>query len=374
MIEELISPTRAANPEAFDSKPFFTVMHATPYNIGHLLAPYGNGICFFGHGHYNLTHRGDIFEFLGSEQESCFAIRGGMMKRNYGSLGAKPGFATGWGNGLVQGYGNEAFEMDHGWLVKVYDDKIVLHPVDFTCIFNSNANGRTVKDANLAYANHHCAPLGPDFVLPLVSWNHAKATHPLTRANLVQEETLAGPPQFSPGAKLTARFDDDAVRLYIPLADGNVTLNADGTMTGTRAVGYNVEVSASGGTYKSSVWGKDNFVGVGQEPNGGETVFKLSYNELPKGGTITFRVWPRSSLGLRGLPIEEIVERGIVVSLEKTVPNVNRNARFVLTNGAHLPPDTKISVDPVPWVERVVVEDGEIVAYTRPVGSTVGVK
>ena len=274
----------------------------------------------------------------------------------------------------MQGYGNEAFEMDHGWLVKVYDDKMVLHPVDFTCIFNSNGNRRTVKDANHIYADHHCAPLGPDYVVSLENWNDTSAAHPCSYANRVYAEELAGPPQFRAGAKLTARFDDDAVRLYIPLADGNVTLNADGTMTGTRAVGYNVEVSASGGTYRSSAWGKDNFVGVGEESNSGETVFKMAYNELPKGGTITFRVWPRSSLGLKGLPIEEIVDRGIVVSLEKTVPNVNRNARFVLTNGAHLPPDTKISVDPVPWVERVVVEDGEIVAYTRPVGSTVGVK
>ncbi|MCR5752705.1 MAG: metallophosphoesterase [Kiritimatiellae bacterium] len=366
-------PTYAKYDANFGSKPFFSVVHA-PLSDGHCnqMAACGNGICFHGHGHYNLTDKNGVFSLHGNGK--IVSVLGGMMKRNYGGLVNNPGFAKGWGNGIAQGDGDTAFEMDHGWLVKVYDDKVVLHPVDFTCIFNSDRNRRTVKDADHVYADHDFAPLGPDYVVSLENWNDASAAHPCSYANRVHAEEMAGPPQFREGAKLSARFDANAARLYIPLADANVTLNADGTMTGTRAVGYNVEVSASGGTYRSSVWGKDNFVGVGQEANEGETVFSIPYDELPSGGHVTFRVWPRSSLGSRGAPIEGTFERSIVVSLEKTVPNVNRNARFVLTNGANLPPDTKLSVDPVPWVDRVVVEDGEIVAYTRPVGSTVGVK
>ncbi len=362
----------------FDTKPFFMLMHAWPHGnkAGNLLAQYRNGITFYGHGHYNLI--GTPFSFEGSNaQQKAFCVKAGMMKRNYSTLSeVNANLGGGFGDGRASGAGT--VNMNHGWLLKIYSGHIVLHPVDFSCFFPGDSNNRTAKTRPSLH-DHHCAPLGADFVLP-IRFDYTPQTHPLSSANYRQTVIANGAPQFSPGAKLSLRYEADAAVLTIPRAAGNISIDhtgcfeSDGIVTGTRVLGYNVEV-AGATVYRSSVYAKGCHGGIGEniEDNAGITEFRIPLDKMP-GGSVKISVWPRSPWGTRGKPISLFIQKSVSVSLEKSVPNVNRNARFVLTNGAHLPQDTKISVDPVPWVERVVVEDGEIVAYTRPVGSTVGVK
>ena len=362
----------------FDTKPFFMLMHAWPHDkkASRLLAPYRNGITFYGHGHYNLI--GTPFSFEGPDsQQKAFCVKAGVMKRDYSTLDEfDVNLAGGFGDGRANGHGT--VNMNHGWLLKVYPNCIVLHPVDFSCFFPGDSNNRTDK-TRPSFQDHHCAPLGADFVLP-IKFDYTPQSHPLSAANYLETVKANGAPQFSPGAELSIRYEPDAAVLTIPRADGNISIDhvgcyeSDGIVTGTRALGFNVEV-AGASVYRSSVFASGCYGGIGEnvEANAGVTEFRIPFDRLPH-GSLTIRVWPRSPWGTRGRPLTLSAQKCVRVSLEKAMPDVSRGERFVLTNGAHLPQNAKVVTDLTPWVDRVAVENGEIVAYTRPVGSTVGIK
>ncbi len=374
-------PTYEKYDQNFDSRPFFTTTHIRPirYNrhvplaisnaLGAAEGEFRKGLFFFGHGHRSIADWPAI-EWLGGT--SCYpAIQCTTLAadklayfpkwpraKTTGGEGNTPVFAQGFGDGTADGENDIA---NHGMLVKVYTDAIVIHRVDFSCdVFGTDSN-----------LDHHCSSLGPDWVLPLEDVNPGgQSDHPFTRNNLTE---VIGAPEFRGNAELGVYWEEESVRIVIPKADGNLFGNEADGYSGSRVYGYNVEVLGTGGVLRRNVYADGYNLGIGYEPNGGVTTVVINYSELPKGNDLTFRVWPCSSLATRGKPIDR-TEKCIRVCVTKSVPNVGRDARFVLTDGANLADDAKIVPECPPWVKRVCVEDGEIVAYTRPIGATVNVK
>ena len=122
--------------------------------------------------------------------------------------------------------------------------------------------------------------------------------HPFSKAEL---KKVIGGPQFSKSGKLRVESvklegTDEAVRLSIPLADGN---------PGSRVYAYEVEVSGEDGDKKllKAVYAAGVNTGVGREPNGGVTTLEIAKDELPPGKTLTFAVRPLTSLGTSGKAI-----------------------------------------------------------------------
>ena len=155
--------------------------------------------------------------------------------------------------------------------------------------------------------------------------------------------------------------------MTIPKADGNAA---------SRIYGFNVEVIGKDIPLRKSVYASGYNRGLGFEPNGGVTTFRIDKRELPGGGKLVFRVWPCSSLGTRGEPISKSAEC-IRVAVEKTVANLNRDAKFVITDGANMPDNSGVLAEKwFPWIKSVFVEEGEIVVYTRKAdeGATLRVK
>ncbi len=144
--------------------------------------------------------------------------------------------------------------------------------------------------------------LGPDWVMPL-DWGTGNGeggtvAHPFSRAELKE---AIGEPQFARNAKLKAeavKLQDggDAVRLSIPLADGNPD---------SRVYAYDVVVVGEDPKeklFKSVYWEGVN-AGIGHEPEGGVTTLEIPKSELPAGRMLTIAVRPVSSLGTRGRAI-----------------------------------------------------------------------
>ena len=275
-------------------RPFFTAAHWCPDpRVCEVAGRLGNGIGFYGHGHYNLAY-GDLFGWEGTSRPRFLNIKAGGMKCAHNHLGQRPPFAQGFGDGSAAGHGG--LSVRHGYLVKVYDDCLVLRRVDFErqeAKSNRMPNGKVLVD-------HHCAPLGPDWVLPF--GDYTEESHPFSKASLLAD---IGEPQFRRGARLTVRFEEGAVVLSIPKADGNLKTLADGGVAGTRVYGYHVEITGPGGTnpYRSSVYANGCSFGVGHEPDGGVTEFRISRADMPHGGRCLVKVWPCSSLGTKGKPI-----------------------------------------------------------------------
>ena len=161
-----------------------------------------------------------------------------------------------------------------GYVVRIYDDMMVIERREFS----SGA-----------------ASLGADWVMPF-NWGTGK--HPFSKDEL---KKVIGEPQFGKSVKLKVESvklesGEDAVRVSIPLADGNPD---------SRVYAYEVVVAGDEGTPKlhKAVYAAGVNTGVGHEPNGGVTTLEIPKSELPPGQSLTFAVRPITSLGTSGRPI-----------------------------------------------------------------------
>ena len=165
-----------------------------------------------------------------------------------------------------------------GMVVSVYDDMVVFDRREF-------GEG---------------GALGPEWILPL-GWeretgNGERGKHPFSREEL---KKAIGAPEFPKGAKLAvakSTGETAVARLTIPLADGNPA---------SRPYAYDVVVVGDDPTarlFKSVYWEGCN-LGIGHEPDNGQTVLDIPISELPAGKKLTFAVRPVSSLGTNGKAI-----------------------------------------------------------------------
>ena len=136
--------------------------------------------------------------------------------------------------------------------------------------------------------------LGRDIVMPLGKYK----PHPFLKGEL---KKVIGEPQFGKSVKLKVESvklesGEDAVKVSIPLADGNPD---------SRAYAYEVVVVGDEGTQKlhKAVYAAGCNMGIGHEPNGGVTTLEIPKSELPPGKTLTVAVRPLTSLGTFGKPI-----------------------------------------------------------------------
>ena len=354
------------NKQGWDvNRPFFTVSHyAIPTNVADAVTTalnlpngqkYCNGIAFRGHGHRSSAN----WNAIEWPNKLCFpSLHCGMTgDKGSGGEGDTPEFAHGFGE-RAEGYNDRGV---HGFLVKVYDDCIVISRPDFYCDTgyysvppdtsnNHNKDGIGVRT------------VGPDWVLlfdEVTSGSDEEpASHPFLETELVKS---IGKPEFPEGAQLELHFEEDCIRLEIPNADGNK--DASGKLL-SRVYGYNVEVSGQCGVFRKSAYANGYNYGYGYEPNGGVTTVRIPKSKLPPGESLTFRVWPCSFFATKGRPLVKQI-RCVRVSIEKSVSAVNRPERFAITSGARLSADTCVVADTPSWVRCVCIEDGDIVVYTR---------
>jgi len=137
--------------------------------------------------------------------------------------------------------------------------------------------------------------LGADWVMPL-NWETGK--HPFSKDEL---KKVIGEPQFGKSVKLKVESvklesGEDAVRVSIPLADGNPD---------SRVYAYEIVVVGDEGAPKlhKAVYAAGCNMGIGHEPNGGMTTLDIPKSELPPGKTLNFAVRPLTSLGTSGKAI-----------------------------------------------------------------------
>ena len=156
-----------------------------------------------------------------------------------------------------------------GLVVRVYDDMLTIERREFS-------GGGS---------------LGADWVMPF-----GKSPHPFSKEKL---EKAIGKPQFAKSAKVkveSAKLEsgEDAVRVSIPLADGNPD---------SRVYAYEVVVAGEGVKLRKAVYAAGCNMGIGHETNGGVTTLEIAKDELPPGKTLTFAVRPLTSLGTSGKAI-----------------------------------------------------------------------
>ena len=250
-------------------KPFFCLSHKRPYvAFRRALRPYGNAVAFFGHCHKSATNWNTIYMYNESVE-------------TFPSIQCPPCTAPDWSVPL----GKDEFKMNvpvegkdavgkgrQGFVVRVYDDMLTIERREFS----------------------EGGSLGPDWVMPLGLYT----PHPFTKGEL---RKVIGEPQFSKSGKLRVESvklegTDEAVRLSIPLADGN---------PGSRVYAYEAVVIGEEGSRKlfKAVYAAGCNLGIGHEPNGGVTTLEIAKDELPPGKTLTFAVRPLTSLGTYGRPI-----------------------------------------------------------------------
>ncbi len=147
---------------------------------------------------------------------------------------------------------------------------------------------------------NQCGKLGPDWVMPIEELKGEssnlkveKKPHPFSKDEL---KKAVGEPQFGKNAKLEVKKASTALRVIIPMADGNPK---------SRVYAYNVVVV--GDDPKSELRKSEYFSGVnsavGREPDRGVTTVEIPKSQLPAGKKLTIAVRPVSSLGTEGKEI-----------------------------------------------------------------------
>ena len=114
---------------------------------------------------------------------------------------------------------------------------------------------------------------------------------------MVGRVVLNTPRKDTPGGLGTSRpTNRDAIRITIPLADGNLD---------SRVYAYELVVVGDEGSQKlfKAVYAAGVNLGIGHEPNGGVTTLEIPKAELPEGKKLTIAVRPLSSLGTAGRAI-----------------------------------------------------------------------
>ena len=245
------------------TRPFFVLQHRRPYaELRKALSSHGNAVSFFGHNHWSASNW-NVISLYGAfpciqcpscEPRGCTALTWDGYISKAPLEGREP---------EKVGKGRQ------GFVVKLYDDMMVIERHDFT---------------------DGVASIGTDWVMPL-----GQRPHPFSKAEL---KKVIGEPQFGKSVKLKVEIaksevGEDVARILIPLADGNPD---------SRVYAYEIVVVGDEGTPKlrKAVYAAGCNMGIGHEPNGGVTTLEIPKSELPPGKTLTFAVRPLSSLGTSG--------------------------------------------------------------------------
>ena len=248
------------------TRPFFVLQHRRPYaELRKALSSHGNAVSFFGHNHWSASNW-NVISLYGSlpciqcpscEPRGCTALTWDGYISKAPLEGREP---------EKVGKGRQ------GFVVKLYDDMMVIERHDFT---------------------DGVASIGTDWVMPL-----GQRPHPFSKAEL---KKVIGEPQFGKSVKLKVEIaksevGEDVARILIPLADGNPD---------SRVYAYEIVVVGDEGTPKlrKAVYAAGCNMGIGHEPNGGVTTLEIPKSELPPGQSLTFAVRPLTSLGTSGRPI-----------------------------------------------------------------------
>ena len=271
-------------------RPVFLLTHRRPHlaAMKRAVGPLANTFGFHGHWHRSATNWNVIG--LGNNQfphvqcPACHSSRGEAF----------PGMDAYISKVQIQGGDWKAWKSRQGYVVKVYDDMLVIERYEF-------GNG--------------VASLGADWVMPLGKHD----PHPLSKDEL---KKVIGEPQFKRGAALEICNCENVklcnygnmetkeipqshnsiipqshnLTIKIPLANGNPD---------SRVYAYEVVVIGDEGAPKlhKAVYAAGCNMGIGHEPNGGVTTLEIPKSELPPGKTLTFAVRPLTSLGTAGKPI-----------------------------------------------------------------------
>ncbi|MBO4287320.1 MAG: metallophosphoesterase [Kiritimatiellae bacterium] len=273
-LDRLIASECASCALDVGDKPFFFLSHAiTHTEFNKAVRAYRNGFGFFGHWHMSAANWKVLHLLEGvTPSVQCPAIY--------------PYFNDGkWLGGGDRGISVAPIEDElqagswrQGLVIRVYDDMLVISRHEYS------------KGGSL----------GQDWIMPLKK----QKLHPLS---LTAMKKKIGSPQFRADAKLcveaVGKEGERALKLSIPPADGNPD---------SRVYAFDVIVTGDDPEKKllKSVYAAGANMGVGHEPNGGVTVFKIPVAELPKGENLTITVRPITSLGTHGRTIAQSVHRG----------------------------------------------------------------
>ena len=226
-----------------------------------------NAVTLRGHWHQSITNWNMILFWLNDftpeiQCPSC-AVFGGLAPHHDGWI---------FKNHKAGVNAREIGKWRQGMVMRVYDDMIVFERKEFD--------------------DDGVSSLGQDWIMPLGKY----APHPFSREEL---RKIIGSPQFGKNAGLKVESvklesGEDAVRVSIPLADGNPK---------SRVYAYEVVVSGEECSQNlvKSVYDAGCNVGIGHEP--GVTTLVMPKSELPPGNTLTVAVRPFSSLGTLGMAI-----------------------------------------------------------------------
>ena len=255
------------------AKPFFILSHLrNHFAFNKSLRAFPNAIALFGHFHVSNADWKTIYfdsfgGFFPSIQVGACRFDGGNCFDYTGekTLKVKAG-------GDKRNYHNNKVPSRQAMVVNVYDEMVVLERHEV---------GQGGK-------------LGPDWVLPLGQYK----PNPFSRGELAK---TIGEPQFGEGARLgvgsaKSKDGEDAVRLTIPLANGNPY---------SRVFAYDVVIVGEDPEKRlfKSVYFEGCNLGVGHEPGNGLTLVDIPNGELPAGTKFTIAVRPISSLGTKGKSI-----------------------------------------------------------------------
>ena len=313
-------------------KPFFLLTHSRllPPERNAISAYKDRALAFFGHNHESSTNWNTIFyepnTFPRIQVPPCISPDWDLKFRGEANVTKFPLLGK-----------EKAGRCRQGFLVEVYDDKIVIKRREF-------AEGGS---------------LGPDWILPLweckvesvkckVERMTSSGGARLSRPHPFEKEELKkiiGCPQFKAGAKLALtgltgltglsgalpqtpnpnnlvnpvkNFSEaSSLCVRIPLADGNPD---------SRVYAYEVEVvgraapcppQRSRGDRPTKLvkatYAAGCNMGIGHETDGGVTTLLISADELPPGDELTVAVRPLSSLGTSGSPLVAKVRRNSAV-------------------------------------------------------------
>ena len=287
------------------ARPFFLLTHSRlmPPERNAIAAFKDRALAFFGHNHESSTNWNTIYyepnTFPRIQVPPCISPDWDLKFRGEANVTKFPLLGK-----------EKAGRCRQGFLVEVYDDKVVIRRREF-------AEGGS---------------LGPDWVMPLGECKMesakckvgetGKKCHPFSKESLKQ---VIGTPQFRAGAKLMVSLDridkinkienaashnpvnpvnpvkqEPALRIKIPHADGNPA---------SRVYAYEVEVRGGARSVTKATYAAGCNMGIGHETDGGVTTLLFALDELPPGDELAVAVRPLSSLGTSGSPLVASVKR-----------------------------------------------------------------
>lgn len=280
----LLADVAARHSLSCSSKPFFIVSHTGyggSWNRDYRASIRGNlknAVAFFGHHHWSVANWNRIYfdvieDFPELQCPPCSCcFNAGLRDADSYIVPVRLEDSEDVGMGR------------QGFVVSIYDDMVVFERRDF------NIPGGS---------------LGSDWVMPL---NSGTAKHPLSREELKKS---IGKPQFKKNVELkieSVKLESggDAVRVSIPLADGNPD---------SRVYAYEVVVAGDEGAPKlrKAVYAAGCNIAVGTE-----TTLAIPANELPQGKTLVVAARPVTSMGTKGDPISARISPQVLKNMKRS--------------------------------------------------------